>query len=76
MFLSELYSPPIAGYQDVSDDNSIPTFKSSRKTKLTLRQIRKLRRMMDLRGYETQQHLKRVRKQYGAKSDTEGSPSV
>jgi hypothetical protein len=66
MFLSEMFNPPVAGYQDVNDDNSKPTWRNSRKTKLTLAQIRKLRRMMDVRRYERSQHLTKVRDQYGA----------
>ena len=47
-----MFDAPINGLQDVNTDNSKPTYKTSRKTKLTLRQIRKLRRMLDVRNYE------------------------
>lgn len=67
MKLLEMFDTPIAGMQDVDQDNSKPTWKASRKTKLTLKQIRKLRKMLDVRTYEKQLHLKKVRKQYGAK---------
>jgi len=75
MKLMEMFDTPIAGMQDVDQDNSKPTWKTSRKTKLTLKQIRKLRKMLDVRQYERQQHLKKVRKQYGAKTqeDTAGT---
>ena len=66
MLLMELYDPPIAGYQDTNSDNSKPVWRTSRKTKLTLRQIRKLRRMLDVRSYEKKLHLAKVRKQYSA----------
>lgn len=69
MKLLEMFDTPIAGMQDVDQDNSKPTWKASRKTKLTLKQIRKLRKMLDVRTYEKQLHLKKVRKQYGAKAD-------
>lgn len=72
MNLNEMFDPPIAGFQDVNTDNSKPVWKTSRKTKLTLKQIRKLRRMLDVRNYEKQQHLSKVRKQYGAKPEAEG----
>jgi hypothetical protein len=75
MWLYEVFEPPIAGMQDVDQDNSKPTWKTSRKTKLTLKQIRKLRKMLDVRQYERQQHLKKVRKQYGAKAE-DGAPSI
>ena len=43
MKLFEMFTPAIEGYQDVESDNSKPKWKESRKTKLTLRQILKLR---------------------------------
>jgi hypothetical protein len=66
MKLLEMFDPPIAGYQDTQSDNSRPMWKTSRKTKLTLAQIRKLRRMLDVRNYERKEHLAKVREQYGA----------
>jgi hypothetical protein len=69
MKLTEMFDTPVSGYQDVDQDNSKPTWKTSRKTKLTLKQIRKLRKMLDVRQYEKQLHLKKVRKQYGAKAE-------
>ena len=77
MLLIEMFNPPVPGYQNIKDDNSKPVWRTSRKTKLTLKQIRKLRKMMDVRNYEKKQYLKKVREQYGAKaSDEEGAPSV
>jgi hypothetical protein len=73
MKLLEMFDTPVAGMQDVDQDNSKPTWKTSRKTKLTLKQIRKLRKMLDVRQYERQQHLKKVRKQYGAKAEADAS---
>ena len=48
MKLFEMFEPAIPGYQDVESDNSKPKWKESRKTKLTLKQIRKLRKMNDV----------------------------
>lgn len=64
MKLFEMFDPALPGYQDQKDDNSAPKWKESRKTKLTLRQIRKLRKMNDVRNYERSQNLKKVRNQY------------
>ena len=64
MKLFEMFDPAVDGYQDVSSDNSKHKYKENRKTKLTLRQIRKLRRMLDVRNYERTENLKKVRKQY------------
>ena len=64
MLIFEMFDRGIPGLQDVEDDNSQPKWKESRKTKLTLRQIRKLRKMHDVRTYERSENLKKVRTQY------------
>lgn len=64
MKLFEMFDAPVQGYQDVSTDNSKHQWTETRKTKLTLRQIRKLRKMLDVRNFERAQNLKKVRKQY------------
>jgi hypothetical protein len=64
MILNELYDRSPAAYQDVAQDNSQPRLGDLRKTKLTLRQINKLRRMNDVRTYEFKEKLKRVQQQY------------
>jgi hypothetical protein len=73
MLLNEVFAPPIQGLQDVNSDNSKPIYRSSRKTKLSLKQIRKLRRMLDVRQYEQKKYLEQVRLQYGPKTDQSGS---
>ncbi len=57
------------GYQDVSQDNSQPQLGDLRKTKLTLRQINKLRRLNDVRAYEFKEKIDRVKKQYGSPAE-------
>ena len=74
MQLFEMFDTPIQGLQDVNTDNSKPVWRTSRKTKLTLAQIRKLRRMLDVRNYEKKLYLNKVREQYGAKP--EAQPAV
>ena len=64
MILTELYQNVPAAYQDVSQDNTQPQLGDLRKTKLTLRQINKLRRLNDVRAYEFREKLKRVQTQY------------
>ena len=76
MILTELYDPPVSGYQDISSDNSKPVYKTSRNTKLTLRQIRKLRRMLDVRTYEKKNYLEQVRNQYGPKPEQAAGPPM
>jgi hypothetical protein len=64
MILNELYERSPEGYQDVAQDNTQPQLGDLRKTKLTLRQINKLRRLNDVRAYEFEQKLKQVQQQY------------
>ncbi len=76
MKLFEMFDAATPGYQEVGDDNSKPIWRTSRKTKLTLSQIRKLRKMLDVRNYEKAKHLSKVRNQYGAKPEAEAGPSI
>jgi hypothetical protein len=64
MILNELYHRNPEAYQDVSQDNSQPRLGELRKTRLTLRQLNKLRQMNDVRNYEYKEKLKDIRKQY------------
>ena len=64
MILNELYEREPEAYQDVKQDNSQPRLGDLRKTKLTLRQINKLRRLNDVRTYEFKEKLKKVQTQY------------
>lgn len=64
MILTELYQAVPAAYQDVAQDNTQPSLGDLRKTKLTLRQINKLRRLNDVRAYEFREKLQRVQTQY------------
>lgn len=65
MNLFEMFDPPVLGMQNVAVDNSKPEWETSRKTKLTLKQIRHLRKMLDVRNYEKKVSLENIRKQYG-----------
>ena len=64
MILNELYDRSPAAYQDLGQDNSQPRLGDLRKTKLTLRQLNKLRKMNDVRAYEFKEKLKRVKTMY------------
>lgn len=64
MNLYEFFEPAKEGYQDVADDNSQPQLGDLRKTKLTLKQINKLRQLNDVRAYEYKEKVKQVKKQY------------
>jgi hypothetical protein len=75
MKLFEMFDKAPDGYQDISADNSKPEWRESRKTKLTLKQIRKLRKMNDVRNYEKVNYLKKVHQQYGPKAEG-ASPTI
>ena len=64
MNLYEFFQPAKEGYQDVADDNSQPQLGDLRKTKLTPKQINKLRQLNDVRAYEYKEKVKQVKKQY------------
>jgi hypothetical protein len=64
MILNELYERSPAAYQDIGQDNSQPRLGDLRKTRLTLRQLNKLRQMNDVRSYEYKEKLKDIKKQY------------
>jgi len=64
MILNEIYDRSPSAYQDLEQDNSQTTLKDLRKTRLTLRQIKKLRELSDIRNAEYKEKLKLVRLQY------------
>ena len=64
MILNEIYSREPEAYQNVAQDNSQPQLNDLRKTRLTLRQLNKLRQMNDVRTFEYKEKLKQVKKQY------------
>ena len=76
MKLLEMFDAPIAGMQDIQNDNSKPVWRTSRKTKLTLKQIRKLRKMLDVRNFEKKEYLKKVREQYSVASTNQEQPNL
>jgi hypothetical protein len=64
MLLNEFFHKDPEAFQDLSQDNSQPQQGDLRKSRLTLRQLNKLRKMNDVRTYEFKEKLKLVRKQY------------
>jgi hypothetical protein len=64
MLLTEFFKKDPQAYQDLSQDNSQPQLGDLRKTRLTLRQLNKLRMMNDVRAVEYKEKLKNVRAQY------------
>jgi len=72
MILNEFYDRVPGAYQDLSQDNSQPTLKSLRKTKLTLRQIKKLRQINDVRTMEYKEKLELIKRQYAPAPEAPG----
>ena len=64
MMLSEFYDTAPEGYTTPKDDNSSLKLDDSRKTRLTLSQINRLRLMNDVLKFEHEKQLERVSKQY------------
>lgn len=68
MLLTEIYGHNVPGYNDDTEkDNSVPSLKDVRKTRLTLAQINALRRMNDVRQFEEEKRLTDIQRQFGAK---------
>jgi hypothetical protein len=66
MNILEIFEPTPAGYATEKEDNSAVKLSDLRKTKLTIKQINRLRIMNDVRKLEHEQDLEGVRTQYKA----------
>jgi hypothetical protein len=64
MILNELFDKQPEEMQDLSKDSSTLKYEDSRKTRLTLSQINRLRKMNDMRALEHEQEMSFVRKMY------------
>ena len=64
MILNEIYQRSPEAFQDLGNDNSQPQMGQLRKTRLTLKQISKLRKMNELRELEFKNKLKVIKAQY------------
>lgn len=64
MQLLELYNQTPSGYRTEKDDNSVMKTSDTRKTRLTLDRLNKLRMMNDTRKLEHEKKLEKVSVQY------------
>ena len=64
MNLFEIFEPMPAGYQTEKDDNSVLKLRDLRKTRLTLKQLNRLRIMNDVRKLEHEKKIETVQNQY------------
>ena len=74
MQLFEMFDPAVPGLQSVQDDNTQLDDEATRKTRLTLKQINKLRLMLDVRNVEYREKLKKIQKQYAAPAEAMQPP--
>lgn len=65
MNLNEMWDKSPESYQDLSQDNSRAKLKQLRSTRLTLQQIKQLRKLNDIRGYENKEKIDFIQKMYG-----------
>jgi hypothetical protein len=73
MNLLEIFEPTPAGYETEKDDNTAVKLRDLRKTKLTLKQLNRLRIMNDIRKLEHEKKIDSVQQQYkAAPADTGG----
>lgn len=64
MILSEVFEKNPDGYTTDGEDNSSPDMESLRKSKLTLKQLHRLRIMNDIRTKEKEERMLQIHSQY------------
>ena len=64
MNLFELFEPTPYGYRSEKDDHTVAQPKQTRSARLTLKRIKKLRMVNDVRKIEHEKYLEKVSKQY------------
>lgn len=66
MNLLEIFEPTPDGYRSEKEDNTVVKLRDLRKTKLTLKQLNRLRIMNDIRKLEHEKKIDAVQSQYKA----------
>lgn len=72
MILNEFFDQEPEAYQDLSQDNSQTMLSDTRKSRLTLAQLRQLRSLNDARMVEYRQKLTKVKNQYAPAAEEGG----
>jgi hypothetical protein len=72
MQVMEIFEPTPAGYRDEKEDNSVISADDTRKTRLTLDTLHRLRIMNDTRKLEHEKKLEKVATQYKAPAQAPG----
>lgn len=76
MILNELFDKPVPDMQDQGEDGSVVQWEDSRKTRLTLGQLNRLRKMNDMRALEHEQEMAFVRKMYAPPAPAAGGADL
>jgi hypothetical protein len=71
MNLLEIFEPMPTGYATEKDDNTVLNFSDLRKTKLTLKQLNRLRIMNDIRKLEHEKKVEAIQAQYKAPAQSQ-----
>lgn len=72
MILNEMFAEYPKQYQDTSQDSSVIEYEDARKTRLTLAQINRLRKMNDMRALEHAKDMANIQQMYGAQPAAAG----
>lgn len=73
MRLHEMFDNDLPGYRSEKEDNTSRKLSDLRKTKLTLKQINRLRNMNDVRRLEHEQKIENIQTQFAPPAEpTEG----
>jgi len=77
MLLTEFFNQTVKdGYRSEKDDQSARKMSDTRKSRLTLAQIKRLRIMNDLRKFEKEKELESIAKQYQPPAAPGGIPGL
>ena len=77
MFLQEVFQPTVKSqYSTEKDDQSVQKLSDTRKSRLTLAQIKRLRIMNDMRKFEHQKEVEGLSKQYRPAAPPGGMPGL
>lgn len=74
MNLLEVFGNDLPGYRTEKDDHTPLRLSDLRKTRLTLKQLNRLRIMNDIRRLEHEQKLEKVKTQYQRPASSEATP--
>ena len=73
MFITEMFDKAPEGYYNEKDDQSTIKMDDSRKTRLTLAHLNKLRQSHDVRKLEHEKKLEKISKQYQVAPEAGGA---